>query len=85
MPPDSFIHKFIEFPLYPLGHRCKRSERVHCRVGVRSAKRPEQACGECSSKADARSCRGAAVGEAGSVGEPGDVCNYGKAGLELGQ
>lgn len=44
MPPNFFIHKFIEFPLCPLGHRCKCSERVHCRVGVRSAKRPEQAC-----------------------------------------
>lgn len=42
-------------------------------------------CGECSSKADARSCRGAAVGGAGPVGEPGDVCNYGKGGLELGR
>lgn len=42
MPPDFFIHKFIEFPLYPLGHRCEPSGRAQSGVGVRSAKRPGQ-------------------------------------------
>lgn len=35
------MHKFMEFPVYRLGHRCESSERVQC--GVKSAKRPGQA------------------------------------------
>lgn len=41
MSPYSFMHKFMEFPVYRLGHRCESSERVQC--GVKSAKRPGQA------------------------------------------
>lgn len=43
MSPYSFIHKFIEFPVYHLGHRCESSETVQYGIGVKSAKRPGQA------------------------------------------
>lgn len=37
------MHKFMEFPVYRLGHRCESSERVQYGIGVKSAKRPGQA------------------------------------------
>lgn len=61
MSPDSFTHKFIEFPLCSLGHRCESSERRQYRVGVRSARRPGQA-GDHYNKADTKSYRGAGWG-----------------------
>lgn len=52
MPPASFMHKFIEFLLCPLGHRCEPSE--HSGVEVRSAKKSGQKC----MVMDAKHCSG---------------------------
>ena len=81
MPPDSFIQKFIEFLLCPLGHRCEPSE--HSGVGVRSAKKPGQKC-MVNAPAKWMPSTGVAKRRVGWLCRAGDVYTDGEFGIRAG-